>query len=101
MPGISRRRFLRDASLGAVAVGTVAALGPAALGSASASASALPGATGAGLAGALSSARPRAEGEVMAHVVDAAKGTIAIYSGTTKVTIDDRAVAQALLKALA
>jgi hypothetical protein len=36
----------------------------------------------------------------MAHVVDAAKGTIAIYSGTTKVTIDDRAVAQALLKAL-
>ena len=27
MPGISRRRFLRDASLGAAAVGTVAVVG--------------------------------------------------------------------------
>ncbi len=32
MPAISRRRFLRDASLGAAAVGAIAAVGPSALG---------------------------------------------------------------------
>ena len=39
MPGISRRRFLRDASLGAAAVGALAVVGPQALGAATASAS--------------------------------------------------------------
>ena len=39
MPGISRRRFLRDASLGAAAVGAFAVVGPQALGAATASAS--------------------------------------------------------------
>jgi hypothetical protein len=78
MPAISRRRFLRDASLGAAAVGAIAAVGPSGLG--------------------LSSSSPGPE--VMAHVVDRSSGTISIYSGTRKVTFQNRAVTETLLKAL-
>ena len=38
--------------------------------------------------------------EVMAHVVDRSSGTISIYSGTRKVTFQNRAVTETLLKAL-
>ena len=101
MPGISRRAFLRNASLGAAAVGTVAVIGPSALSAATASAAA-----GAPLGshvrpdkGALSEARS-SQPEVMAHIVDDRSGTISLYAGTQKVTFQDRALSEALLKAL-
>jgi len=102
MPAISRRRFLRDASLGAAAVGTVAVVGPSALGLTTASsAAAAPLASRAVASPEHGAASSRSAGpEVMAHVVDRSSGTIAIYSGTRKVTFQDRAVAEALLKAL-
>jgi hypothetical protein len=36
----------------------------------------------------------------MAHVVDDSSGTISLYSGTTKVTFQDRALAEALLRTI-
>jgi hypothetical protein len=97
MPAISRRRFLRDASLGAAAVGAIAAVGPSGLGLATASgAAAAPDASHEHSAASSSSPGP----EVMAHVVDRSSGTISIYSGTRKVTFQNRAVTEALLKAL-
>jgi hypothetical protein len=39
-------------------------------------------------------------GEVMAHVEDERSGTIAVYAGTRKVTIQDRSLANALVRAL-
>jgi hypothetical protein len=101
MSSISRRRFLRDASMGAAGLGAVAVAGTSALGLATATSAA-----GAPLsAGARSSDRglavSRAPGaEVMAHISHDSSGTISIYSGTTKVTLQDRAVTEALLKAL-
>ena len=96
MPAISRRRFLRDASLGAAAVGAIAAVGPSALGLATASAAPAPDASHEHSVA--SSSSPGTE--VMAHVVDRSSGTISIYSGTQKVTFQNRAVTETLLKAL-
>jgi len=96
MPGISRRRFLRDASLGAAAVGAFAVVGTPALGAASASAS--PVGAGTGTAGERSTAAPATGTNVMAHVVDDKSGTISLYSGTKKITVQNRALAEALLK---
>jgi hypothetical protein len=103
MPAISRRRFLRDASLGAAAVSAVAVAGPKAF--AIGTASAQPTTSGAGaaalLAGDHSPASTLARGtEVMAHVVNDGSGTISIYSGTKKVTLRDAGVTETLLKAL-
>jgi hypothetical protein len=103
MPAISRRRFLRDASLGAAAVGTVAVAGPKVFGAGTASAQ--PTARGAAGAAPLASGHSPtstlAPGtEVMAHVVNDGSGTISVYSGTVKVTLRDQAVTDALLKAL-
>jgi|ERR1700733_9244587 hypothetical protein len=98
MPGISRRRFLRDASVGAAAVGTMAVVGPSAFGlttASSAAASTLASHSEHG------SVAARGSGdEIMAHVVDEASGKISLYSGTRMVTIQDRAVTDAFLKAL-
>jgi len=101
MPGISRRRFLRDASLGTAAVGALAVVGPSALGAATAtSAAASPLGPGAASHN-LSAAASRPSGvDVMAHVVDDSSGTISLYSGTTKVTFQDRALAEALLRTI-
>jgi hypothetical protein len=103
MPAISRRRFLRDASLGAAAVGTVAVAGPKVfgVGTASAQPTARGAAGAAPLAGDHSPTSTLAPGtEVMAHVVNDGSGTISVYSGTVKVTLRDQAVTDALLKAL-
>ncbi len=103
MPAISRRRFLRDASLGAAAVGTVAVAGPKVFGvvTASAKPTASGAAAAAPLAGGHSPTSTLAPGtEVMAHVVNDGSGTISVYSGTMKVTLRDQAVTEALLKAL-
>ncbi len=96
MPGISRRRFLRDASLGAAAVGAFAVVGPPALGAATASAS--PVGPGAGSAGERLTAAPATGTDVMAHVVDDKSGTISLFSGTKKITIQNHALAEALLR---
>ena len=96
MPGISRRRFLRDASLGAAAAGALAVVGPQALGSVTASASPLHSGTASGHGTAPASTATGTN--VMVHLVDDNSGTISLYSGTRKVTVRDRALAEALLK---
>jgi hypothetical protein len=100
MSGISRRRFLRDTSLGAAGLGAVAIVGTPALGLVTATSAAAtplslhPASPDRGVAA------PRAPGaEVMAHIVGDASGTICLYSGTTKVTFEDRSLTDALLKA--
>ena len=101
MAEISRRRFLRHASLGAAAVGTVAAIGPSIFSTATASgASAATVGTAALTKDRTLTAERGRQPEVMAHVVDESSGTIALYSGTRMVTFQDRAVTDALLKAL-
>jgi hypothetical protein len=96
MPGISRRRFLRDASLGAAAVGAFAVVGPQALGAASASAS--PVRPGPGTDSQSLPASAATGTDVMAHVVDDKSGTISLYSGTKKITFQNHALAEALLR---
>jgi hypothetical protein len=96
MPGISRRRFLRDASVGAATVGAFAVVGPQALGAATASASPVgPGTTSDSHR--LSSSAATGT-DVMAHVVDDKSGTISLYSGTKKITFRNHALAEALLR---
>ncbi|MGA3221850.1 MAG: twin-arginine translocation signal domain-containing protein [Acidimicrobiales bacterium] len=96
MPGISRRRFLRDASLGAAAVGAFAVVGPQAFGAATASAS--PVGPGPGTDSQSLSASAATGTDVMAHVVDDKSGTISLYSGTKKITFQNHALAEALLR---
>jgi hypothetical protein len=107
MESISRRRFLRDASIGAAAVGAAAAVGrqglAAAVSKQPATAATSLGAGTAVAAGTATKglARPRAaRGEVMAHVIGGPSGTVEIYSGTTLVTLHNPTVASALLSAL-
>jgi hypothetical protein len=101
MADISRRRFLGHAAIGAAAVGTVAAIGPSVLSTVTAS-----GASAATVGPAVLTrdhaltAERQAQPELMAHVVDQSSGTIALYSGTRMVTFQNRAVSDALLKAL-
>jgi len=99
MENISRRRFLRDASLGAAALGAAAAVGQETL--------AKLGRPTAGAAGAAAlgprlgnEAEGEAKAEVMAHVVGGPSGAVEIYSGTRLVTIHDRSIANALLSAV-
>jgi hypothetical protein len=92
MPNLSRRHFLRNASIGAAATGVAAAGG---LGL-------LTGVSGAETpaAKAPSPEGPLLEGSgVVAHVVDAKSGEISIYVGTKHVNYTSRALAQELLKA--
>jgi hypothetical protein len=92
MPSISRRLFLRNASLGVVATGVAAAGG----------ASLLTGTSSADLAPIelASSDTPLLDGSgVVAHVVDARAGKISIYVGTKQVTYVNRDLAQQLLRA--
>jgi hypothetical protein len=103
MPAISRRRFLRDATLGAAAVGTVVVARPKAFGIRTASAQ--PTTSGGAAAAPLANDHGRTSAlapgtEVMAHVVNDGSGSISIYSGTRKVTLRDQTVTEALLKAL-
>jgi len=100
MPDMSRRRFLRNASLATAAAGAVAVAGPSALGLSSAPAAAATTGTHGSKGQAAFGPSLQPSDEVMAHVVDEASGTIALYSGTRKVTFQDRAVTEALLKAL-
>jgi hypothetical protein len=93
MPHISRRHFLRNASIGAAATGVAAAGGL----------SLLTGATPADATTppkAIPPDEPILEGSgVVAHVVDAKKGEISLFVGTKHITYTNQAVAQELLKA--
>jgi hypothetical protein len=92
MPELSRRLFLRNASIGVVATG-VAAAGGGALLSGTSSAEVAP-------LELTSSDTPLLDGSgVIAHVVDARAGKISIYVGTKQVTYVNRELAQQLLKA--
>jgi hypothetical protein len=103
MPEITRRRFIRDASLSAAAVGTVAAAGPALLGSVGNAAEATTAATASvGAASASVGADTAAlanGGTILAHLLDAESGTFAVYFGTQEVTIQSPELAQKLSSA--
>jgi hypothetical protein len=95
MPNISRRQFLEGATVGAAAVGAIAAA-PSIIGTASrhdvstgsfqraAAVSAVPASPTAG---------------VVAHVVDAKSGKIVVYAGTREVSFTNTDIARALLAA--
>jgi hypothetical protein len=106
MEDMSRRRFLRGASIGAVAVGAAAAVGREGLAAAATKQAAAGTTMGTGAAFAAGAARKganqagAAKDEVMAHVVGGPSGTVEVYSGTNVVTLHDRGVANALLAAL-
>jgi hypothetical protein len=93
MPSISRRHFLRNASIGAAATGVVAAGG---LGL-------LTGVSGADVVTTPKTTPPEGpilEGSgVVAHVVDAKSGKISIFFGTKHIDYTNQALAQELLKA--
>jgi len=94
MPSISRRHFLRNASIGAAATGVAAAGGL----------SLLTGVSGAEAAPAplkpTSPDMPLLDGSgVVAHVVDAKSGEISLFVGTKHINYTNQALAQELLKA--
>jgi len=102
MPEITRRRFIRDASLGAAAVGTVAAAGPALLGSvgnATEAVTASEAATAATASVGADTAAATSGGTILAHLLDAESGTFAVYFGTQEVTIQSPELAQKLASA--
>ena len=89
---ISRRRFLRHASLGTAVVGAVAAGGASVFGAA--------GTASAASASPSSPDAPVLDGSgVIAHVTDARKGEISILVGTREIKYTNRDMAQQLLKA--
>ena len=92
MTNVSRRIFLRNASIGVVATGVAAAGGVGLLTGTSNAVEAPLELT--------SSDTPLLDGSgVVAHVVDARSGQMAIYVGTKKIEFVNPAVAQQLLKA--
>jgi hypothetical protein len=93
MPNISRRIFLRNASLGAAATGVAAAGGLNLLTAVSSADAATPPKT-------TTSSGPLLEGSgVVAHVVDAKAGKISLFVGTKHIEYTNQALAQELLKA--
>jgi hypothetical protein len=95
MPHISRRHFLRNASIGAAATGVAAAGGLGFL---------TGGVNGADAVTPPSNSTPPngplLDGSgVIAHVVDAKSGEISLYVGTKHVSYTSQALAQELLKA--
>jgi hypothetical protein len=95
MDSISRRHFLRTASIGAAATGVVAAGGMSLL------------AGTAGTASANETPRtstppdaPIADGsDIVAHVIDARAGQISLFVGTRHIDYTNQALAQELLNA--
>ena len=92
---MSRRSFLRHASVGAAAAGAAATMAPGLLGlagSAGPEVTTVVDETGGG-AGAL-------DGPLVAHVVDASKGTVAVYHGAQEVIVQSPSLVRALTAAL-
>ena len=93
MPNISRRHFLRNASIGAAATGVAAAGGLNLLTGVSKADAATPPKT-------TVPDGPILEGSgVVAHVVDAKAGKISLFVGTKHINYTNQALAQELLKA--
>jgi hypothetical protein len=94
MPDVSRRQFLRTASLGAAAAGVLAVAGPGVLTAVESTVEGTPSASSA-------TDDPNAlEGsDVFARVVDAKAGHIKIFVGTKSVDYTNQALAQQLLRA--
>jgi hypothetical protein len=92
MPNISRRHFLRNASIGAAATGVVAAGGLNFLTGVSGADTVTPAAPP-------SVDAPLDGSGVVAHVVDAKSGKISLFVGTKHIDYTNQALAQELLKA--
>jgi hypothetical protein len=90
---VSRRQFLRNASVGAAAAGLVAVVGPRVITSLESADAALPSLVAAEEA-ALDGA------DVFARVVDAKAGHIRLFVGTKAVDYTNQALAQQLLRAV-
>lgn len=93
MDQVSRRQFLRNASLGAAATGVLAAYGTDLV-------------RGAGSAGAHPLASPNEQpaaaldgSDVFAHVVDARTGQMSLFVGTKEISYTNRDLAQQILRA--
>jgi hypothetical protein len=93
MPDVTRRQFLRHASLGAAVTGVLAAGGAGLFQAVSSSdATSLPFES--------SPATPTLEGsDVFAHVVDAKSGQITIFVGTKAISYTSPDLAQQLVRA--
>lgn len=95
MTDVSRRQFLRHASIGAASAGVLAATGGALLSGAEAGASPLPKRT----ASALTNDVPAgAATDIFAHVSDLSTGQVTVFHGTDAFTITDSHLAHALAK---
>lgn len=93
MDQVSRRQFLRNASLGAAATGVLAAYGTDLV-------------RGAGSAGGRPLASPNEQpaatsdgSDVFAHVVDAKTGQMSLFIGTREISYTNRDLAQQILRA--
>ena len=94
MSQLSRRGFLRAASIGAAATGVAAA------GSGVVMTAVQEVATSAGpTTGAADLADITVEGPIVAHVVDASSGTVAVYHGQVGTTVIDHQLARAIAAA--
>jgi hypothetical protein len=88
---MSRRSFLRNASLGVAAAGTAVTVAPGLIGLAG---SAAPDVT------TLVDGNAEVDGPVVAHVVDASNGTVAVYHGVREVIVQSPSLVRALTAAL-
>ena len=92
MDSISRRHFLRTASIGAAATGVVAAGGVSLLTGTSGAVETPPKST--------TPDAPILDGsDIVAHVVDARSGRISLFVGTKQIDYTNQALAQVLLNA--
>ena len=89
---MSRRSFLRNASVGVAAAGTAAAV-PGMLGLAGTAA-------GPEVTSVLDGTASEVEGPVVAHVIDASSGTVAVYHGMREVVVQSPSIVSALTSAL-
>ena len=88
---MSRRSFLRNASVSVAAAGTVAAV-PGVLG--------LAGSAAAPEVTTVVDGASEVEGPVVAHVVDASNGTVAVFHGVREVIVHSPSLVSALTSAL-
>jgi hypothetical protein len=90
---MSRRSFIRNASLSVAAAGTAATVAPGLLGLGGAAAPEVTTLVDEGGAAAV-------DGPVVAHVVDASSGTVAVYHGVREVIVQSPSLVSALTAAL-
>ena len=88
---MSRRSFLRNASLSVAAAGTAVTVAPGMLGLAGSAAPEVTTVVDNGAA---------VDGPVVAHIVDASNGTVAVYHGVREVIVQSPSLVSALTAAL-